>query len=255
MAQQWYTLLMQQWEWLFTLQYIFNFDIPLTFIFSVTAISFSIEYLSSETEMQIVIPLDNNLRGLKQIIEITSIFFFYIRRVQNAQHFLIYLTTVSRYLAADKRQRETRQCLAITGSQSALIVARDGVFDFLVQRDAVCLVRGFLAQHHGRVLKLLINRRPFFRAAKQQPAEVLAKCDLCYTSPCQNGGFCETLPDRQFSCKCAPGYHGDRCQHKIDACYGNPCRNSGTCKVLEEGRFRYLLSRQSNLDQNSSSSG
>jgi len=88
---------------------------------------------------------------------------------------------------------------------------------------------------------LLINRRPFFRAAKQQPAEVLAKCDLCYTSPCENGGFCEALPDRQFRCKCAPGYHGDRCQHKIDACYGNPCRNSGTCKVLEEGRFRYLL--------------
>ncbi|XP_032672289.1 protein slit isoform X1 [Odontomachus brunneus] len=72
---------------------------------------------------------------------------------------------------------------------------------------------------------------------KQQPAEVLAKCDLCYTSPCQNGGFCEALPERQFRCKCAPGYHGDRCQHKIDACYGNPCRNSGTCKVLEEGRF------------------
>lgn len=112
---------------------------------------------------------------------------------------------------------------------------------FVVQRDAVCLVRGFLAQHHGRVLKLLINRRPFFRAAKQQPAEVLAKCDLCYTSPCENGGFCEALPDRQFRCKCTPGYHGDRCQHKIDACYGNPCRNSGTCKVLEEGRFRYLL--------------
>lgn len=98
----------------------------------------------------------------------------------------------------------------------------------------------FWPQYHGRVLKLLINRRPFFRAAKQQPAEVLAKCDLCYTSPCENGGFCEALPDRQFRCKCTPGYHGDRCQHKIDACYGNPCRNSGTCKVLEEGRFRYL---------------
>lgn len=125
-----------------------------------------------------------------------------------------------------------------------MVVARDGVFDFVVQRDAVCLVRGFLAQRHGRVLKLLINRRPFFRAAKQQPAEVLAKCDLCYTSPCQNGGFCEALPERQFRCKCTPGYHGDRCQHKIDACYGNPCRNSGTCKVLEEGRFRYLPARQ-----------
>lgn len=108
--------------------------------------------------------------------------------------------------------------------------------------ESVCLVHGFLARCHNGVLKLLINRRPFFRAANQQPAEVLAKCDLCYTSPCQNGGFCEALPDRKFRCKCAPGYHGDRCEHKIDACYGNPCGNTGTCKVLEEGRFRYQTS-------------
>uniref|UniRef100_A0ABD2X9L2 Protein slit n=1 Tax=Trichogramma kaykai TaxID=54128 RepID=A0ABD2X9L2_9HYME len=72
---------------------------------------------------------------------------------------------------------------------------------------------------------------------QQQPAEVLAKCNVCYTAPCQNGGLCEALPDKQFRCKCAPGYHGDRCQYKIDACYGNPCRNAGSCKVLEEGRF------------------
>ncbi|XP_015174039.1 PREDICTED: protein slit isoform X3 [Polistes dominula] len=87
--------------------------------------------------------------------------------------------------------------------------------------------------------KLLLTTPPdaFYCKTKQQPAEILAKCDLCYTSPCENGGLCEALPDRQFHCKCAPGYHGDRCQHKIDACYGNPCKNSGTCKVLEEGRF------------------
>lgn len=96
----------------------------------------------------------------------------------------------------------------------------------------------FLVQTLGTVLKLLNNRRHFFRAAKQQPAEVLAKCDVCYTYPCQNSGLCEALQDREFHCKCSPGYHGDRCQHKIDACYGNPCRNAGTCKVLEEGRFR-----------------
>ncbi|XP_044585787.1 protein slit isoform X1 [Cotesia glomerata] len=77
----------------------------------------------------------------------------------------------------------------------------------------------------------------FVCKTKQQPAEVLAKCDVCYTYPCQNSGLCEALQDREFYCKCSPGYHGDRCQHKIDACYGNPCRNAGTCKVLEEGRF------------------
>ncbi|XP_058798231.1 protein slit isoform X2 [Phymastichus coffea] len=77
----------------------------------------------------------------------------------------------------------------------------------------------------------------FLCKTKQQPADVLAKCNVCYTTPCQNGGLCEALPNKHFRCKCAPGYHGDRCQHKIDACYGNPCRNAGTCKVLEEGRF------------------
>lgn len=113
------------------------------------------------------------------------------------------------------------------------------LINFLLNWKLVYLVCLFLVKALRTVLKLLINRRHFFRAAKQQPAEVLAKCDVCYTYPCQNGGLCETLSDRQFNCKCTPGYHGDRCQHKIDACYGNPCANAGTCKVLEEGRFRY----------------
>ena len=68
--------------------------------------------------------------------------------------------------------------------------------------------------------------------------EIMAKCDACFTFPCANGGQCEPLPERQYVCRCAPGYHGQHCQYMIDACYGNPCRNSGTCKVLEEGRFR-----------------
>jgi slit 2 len=44
-------------------------------------------------------------------------------------------------------------------------------------------------------------------------------------------------PEKQYECRCAPGYHGQHCEHMIDACYGNPCRNNGTCTVLEEGRF------------------
>nr|XP_018908072.1 PREDICTED: protein slit isoform X2 [Bemisia tabaci] len=67
--------------------------------------------------------------------------------------------------------------------------------------------------------------------------EILSKCDACYTKPCSNNGVCEALPERQFNCRCAPGFHGKLCEHTIDACYGNPCRNSGTCKLLEEGRF------------------
>lgn len=69
------------------------------------------------------------------------------------------------------------------------------------------------------------------------PDDVLAKCNQCYTRPCDNGGTCRSLPGRQFECICAPGFYGDQCQHRIDACYGNPCDNGGTCKVYEMGRF------------------
>ncbi|XP_044761179.1 protein slit isoform X1 [Coccinella septempunctata] len=67
--------------------------------------------------------------------------------------------------------------------------------------------------------------------------EILAKCDACFTFPCRNGGECVTQPERDYTCKCAPGYHGKNCEFMIDACYGNPCRNEATCKVLQEGRF------------------
>lgn len=66
---------------------------------------------------------------------------------------------------------------------------------------------------------------------------ILAKCDACFTFPCQNNGKCVGLRDREYNCRCAPGYHGKNCQFMIDACYGNPCRNNATCLVLEEGRF------------------
>ncbi|XP_017781049.1 PREDICTED: protein slit [Nicrophorus vespilloides] len=67
--------------------------------------------------------------------------------------------------------------------------------------------------------------------------EILAKCDTCFTFPCQNEGKCVALPEREYQCICAPGYHGKNCEFMIDACYGNPCRNNASCKVLEEGRF------------------
>lgn len=71
--------------------------------------------------------------------------------------------------------------------------------------------------------------------------EILAKCDACFTFPCKNGAQCVTRPERDYECRCTPGYHGKNCEFMIDACYGNPCRNGASCKVLEEGRFRYLL--------------
>ncbi|XP_017468504.1 PREDICTED: protein slit isoform X2 [Rhagoletis zephyria] len=67
--------------------------------------------------------------------------------------------------------------------------------------------------------------------------EIMAKCDACYTHPCENKAQCIPLPQRDYQCLCQPGYHGKHCEFMIDACYGNPCRNNATCTVLEEGRF------------------
>ncbi|KAF2353684.1 Laminin G domain [Trinorchestia longiramus] len=76
-----------------------------------------------------------------------------------------------------------------------------------------------------------------FVCSVRVPNEVLAKCDLCYTQPCENGASCHSLANRSYECVCPPAYHGTNCQYKIDACYGNPCENQGTCKVVETGRF------------------
>ncbi|XP_069958777.1 protein slit-like isoform X2 [Cherax quadricarinatus] len=76
-----------------------------------------------------------------------------------------------------------------------------------------------------------------FKCVPKVPDEVLAKCDLCYTHPCENGATCRALANRSYECVCAPAFYGSNCQYKIDACYGNPCRNLGTCKILEAGRF------------------
>lgn len=86
--------------------------------------------------------------------------------------------------------------------------------------------------------KLLISAPPnhFICTGKSEP-RVLAKCDACYTFPCQNGATCVSKPMLDYKCECAPGHHGQNCEHKIDACFGNPCDNGGTCKVLEHGRF------------------
>ncbi|KAG8325801.1 Slit 2 protein [Homalodisca vitripennis] len=84
---------------------------------------------------------------------------------------------------------------------------------------------------------LLTTPATSFQCKGRVSNEILAKCNACFTFPCSNEGVCEPLPERQYNCRCSPGYHGNHCQYMIDACYGNPCRNSGTCKLLEEGRF------------------
>ena len=34
-----------------------------------------------------------------------------------------------------------------------------------------------------------------------------------------------------FSCSCAEGYEGDRCEINTNDCDPNPCENGGTCQV------------------------
>uniref|UniRef100_A0A914VW34 Protein slit n=1 Tax=Plectus sambesii TaxID=2011161 RepID=A0A914VW34_9BILA len=91
-------------------------------------------------------------------------------------------------------------------------------------------------------LVLSANNQQFICEDKP-PQTVLAKCDACVSSPCEHGGRCVAGVRRSFTCECASGYHGERCQYEIDACYGHPCLNNATCKVLQEGRFSCLCAK------------
>ncbi|CAG5922432.1 unnamed protein product [Menidia menidia] len=50
----------------------------------------------------------------------------------------------------------------------------------------------------------------------------------CTEDFCMNGGSCYKSGSI-FSCSCAPGYTGHRCETDIDECQSNPCHNGGTC--------------------------
>ncbi|KAK7794523.1 hypothetical protein R5R35_011285 [Gryllus longicercus] len=107
-----------------------------------------------------------------------------------------------------------------------------------VKRDYVEPGTARCAEPHNMRDKLLLTTPASAFVCKGHISyEILSKCNACYSFPCANSGTCEALPQRKYVCRCAPGFHGQSCQHMIDACFGNPCRNGGTCKVMEEGRF------------------
>ncbi|XP_019614936.1 PREDICTED: delta-like protein D isoform X2 [Branchiostoma belcheri] len=53
--------------------------------------------------------------------------------------------------------------------------------------------------------------------------------DECHNNPCQNDGTCRDRVN-DFSCICAPGYTGKRCETDVDECESTPCQNGGTCE-------------------------
>ena len=56
--------------------------------------------------------------------------------------------------------------------------------------------------------------------------------DICDTSPCQNGGSCQSFDlGRQYTCSCQGGWTGQDCQIAPDPCRSRPCRNNGECTV------------------------
>uniref|UniRef100_A0A3Q3IKF7 EGF-like domain-containing protein n=1 Tax=Monopterus albus TaxID=43700 RepID=A0A3Q3IKF7_MONAL len=57
--------------------------------------------------------------------------------------------------------------------------------------------------------------------------------DACHHRPCRNNSTCTDVRQgdegRNFTCNCAPGYEGERCQSLVDRCLSQPCKNGATC--------------------------
>ena len=53
--------------------------------------------------------------------------------------------------------------------------------------------------------------------------------DNCLGSPCMNGGGCQDL-ENSFTCLCQAGFTGNVCQTSEDICVASPCANGATCR-------------------------
>jgi hypothetical protein len=59
-----------------------------------------------------------------------------------------------------------------------------------------------------------------------------ARCEIavgyCTSSACENGGTCIDGQD-SYTCQCSTGFSGTRCETNIDDCVSNLCANGATC--------------------------
>ena len=58
---------------------------------------------------------------------------------------------------------------------------------------------------------------------------ILSDVDECsFSNPCLNGGTCINNAG-SYTCRCAPGWTGEKCQIDINECLNNPCLFGGSC--------------------------
>ncbi|XP_059192682.1 versican core protein-like [Centropristis striata] len=72
------------------------------------------------------------------------------------------------------------------------------------------------------------NQTGFPEPTKKLGAYCFKEVYKCSQNICLNGGTCYKKGSI-YTCSCAPGYGGDRCETDVDECHSNPCRNGGTC--------------------------
>ncbi|KAM9360648.1 versican a [Symphorus nematophorus] len=72
------------------------------------------------------------------------------------------------------------------------------------------------------------NQTGFPEPTKKLGAYCFKELHSCSENICLNGGSCYKSGSI-YTCSCAPGYTGERCETDVDECQSNPCRNGGTC--------------------------